>query len=317
MRASERQAGCLAPTVLSIVVVNWNARDLLRSCLRSIYANPQKCSFDVTVVDNASADGSTDMVRQCFPEVRLIENRRNVGFAHANNQGIRRSNGRLILLLNPDTEVQAGALQALTNFLDGQPRAGAVGPRLLNPDGSLQPSCHPTPTLAREFWRLFHLDAIYPYARYPMHRWDQDTPRRVDVIQGACLLLRRDALDQVGLLDEDYFMYSEEVDLCTRLRRAGWQIYWVPRAKVVHYGAQSTRQVADEMFLQLHRSKVLYFRKHCNNLTVRLYKLLLFAAALARLAGHPVVWLAHPSRRQDILTLAGRYRQLIAALPEI
>ena len=119
---------------------------------------------------------------------------------------------------------------------------------------------------------MFHLDQFYPYAIYPMEQWNQDQPREVDVLMGACLLIRREALDEVGLLDEDFFMYSEEVDLCTRLRRSGWLLYWMPSAEVIHFGGQSTRQVAEEMFLRLYEGKILYFRKHHSSLTVFIYK---------------------------------------------
>ena len=143
--------------------------------------------------------------------------RENVGFARANNQGLALATGRYVLLLNPDTEVHAGALEALVAFMDAHPRAGACGARLLNADGSLQPACHPMLTPGREFWRLLFLERLWPRATYPLGRWDTVTPRRVEVIKGACLLLRRAALDQVGVLDDSYFMYTEEVDLCYRL----------------------------------------------------------------------------------------------------
>ena len=266
-------------------------------------------------MDNASTDGSAQMVRERFPWVRLIENRENVGFARASNQAIRDSAGRYVLLLNPDTEVKPGALETLVRFMDAHSKAGAAGARLLDPDGTLQPSCHPAPTLSRELWRLFHLDALWPYACYPMAVWDLDTPREVDAAQGACLILRREALDQVGLLDEDYFIYSEEVDLGHRLRQHGWEVYWVPQAVVVHYGGRSTEQVAPEMFLRLYQGKVLYFRKHHGWLAVRAYKLILLVAALARLLVSPLAWLERPPRRQEHLALAGHYRRLVTALP--
>ena len=318
---------------LSIVIVNWNTRELLAQCLESLVAShdvqipgPAKqpeihrhspITTEVRVVDNASTDGSAAMIRARFPWVWLVENRENVGFARANNQAIRESVGRYVLLLNSDTEVKSGALETLVRFADAHPQVAAVGPRLLNPDGSLQGSCHPAPTLAGEVWRLFHLDALWPYALYPMSEWELDTPRRVDVIQGACLLLRRTALDQIGLLDEDYFMYSEEVDLCQRLRRAGLSLYWVPESQVVHHGGRSTQQVAAEMFLQLYQSKLLYFRKHHGWPAAQLYKVILAAAACARLSLSPLAWLAQFPRRERRLTLAGQYLRLLRALPEL
>jgi GT2 family glycosyltransferase len=311
---------------LSIVVVSWNTRDLLAQCLASVLADGRDArrsqdgrnpTAEVIVVDNQSSDGSAAMVRQRFPRARLIENTQNVGFARANNQVFPLCSGRYVLLLNPDTDVHPGALSELVRFMDAHPRAGGAGARLVNADGTLQPSCHPAPTLARELWRLFHLDALMPLARYRMERWDVEAPRQVDVTQGACLILRRAALDNVGVLDEDYFIYSEEVDLCYRLRHQGWRIWWVPRAIVTHYGGQSTRQVAREMFLRLYQGKVLYFRKHYGPGAAREYKLILLGAGLARLAVSPLAWLTRQPERSQRLTLTGHYRRLIAALPSL
>ncbi|RME42336.1 MAG: glycosyltransferase family 2 protein [Caldilineae bacterium] len=300
---------------LDIIIVNWNTRDLLARCLDSVLAHPPAEPFTVWVVDNASTDGSPAMVRSRFPQVRLLENRENAGFARANNQAIRQSKGDAILLLNSDTEVKAGALAALGDFLSRHPDAGAVGPQTLNPDGSLQTSCYPAPTLPRELWRLFHLDALHPYGVYAMHQWDRRRPREVEVLLGACLLVRRAVVEQVGLLDEDYFMYSEEVDFCYRIRRAGWRLYWVPQAQIVHYGGQSTRQVAADMFLHLYSGKLMYFRKNYSPVAGQVYKLILLAASVTRLLLSPLAWLGLSPDRERHLTLAGRYWQLLKQLP--
>jgi GT2 family glycosyltransferase len=296
---------------LSVIIVNWNTRDLLADCLESIAANAPAYSYEIIVVDNASADDSVGMIKTRFPHVTLIENSGNPGFAQANNQAIARSGGRYVLLLNPDTVVLPDALDKLVDFMDRHPRAGAAGSRLFSADGSLQISCYPYPTLFRELWRLSHLDAIHPIAEYDMSRWSVDTPREVEAIQGSCLMLRREALDQVGLLDESFFMYSEEVDLCLRIRLGGWPLYWVPQSRVIHYGGQSSKLVADEMFLQLYRGKVQYFRKHTRPLVVALYKLVLLAAACARVVLAPLAWLERPSQRRHHIAVAGQYQKLI------
>jgi len=310
---------------LSIVLVNWNTRDLLARCLESLIgdqgimihghgwqsAEQADSGTDVLVVDNASSDGSAAMVQECFPWVQLIENKDNVGFAAASNQGIRHTQGRYVLLLNSDTQVRPGALDALVGFMEVTPQAGATGPRLLNADGSLQPSCHPLPTPGREFWRLFFLDRIWRRATYPMHRWDATAPRQVDVIQGACLLLRRDALTQVGLLDEQYFMYSEEVDLCFRLAQAGWERWWVPGAEVIHFGGQSTQQMAEAMYLQLYRSKVQFYRKYGGPHQVQRFK------RLVKLAYWPRLIMTFPCMtfRASLAPKVRVYRQVLAQLP--
>ncbi len=303
---------------LSIIIVNWNTYELLEECLQSVLeniSNQQAFEAETFIVDNASTDGSAQRVKQRFPWVQLIENQENAGFARANNQAIRQSSGRYLLLLNPDTRVQPGALEFLVRFMEDHPQVGAAGARLLNPDGTLQISCYPGPTLFREFWRLLHLDVLWPLGTYRMADWDVITSRRVEVIQGACLIARREALNQAPLLDEGYFIYSEDVDLCYRLRQAGWQLYWVPQAEVVHYGGQSTSQTEAAMFLRLYQGKVLYFRKHRGWWPAQVYKLILLIAALIRQLLSPLVWLTSPTHRRRKLILARYYRKLLRALP--
>lgn len=300
---------------LSIVIVSWNTRALLEQCLASIYTHPPSVAFETIVVDNASRDGSADAARQGFPQARLIENAVNVGFAPANNQAIELCQGELVLLLNPDTRVLPGALDAMIRFMDEHPQAGAAGARVLNPDGTLQTSCYPAPTLSRELWRLFHLDRLRAYGVYDMAGWDVRRSRQVDAVLGACLIARRRTLDQVGALDPDYFFTGEEIDLCHRIRSAGWSIHWIPQAGIIHYGGQSARQVAAQSFLHLYQGKVLYFRKRHGWLTAQLYKLVVAAATLSRLLLSPLAWLEPAERRRQHLSLAGHYWRLLLRLP--
>lgn len=312
-----RQITSDSANLLSIIIVSWNTASFLENCLASILANPPAWQFEIWVVDNSSTDDSSRMVQEKYPRVHLIENDENVGFARANNQVLRQCTGKYILLLNPDTIVASGALQALIDFLDKHPQTGAAGPKILNPDGSLQISSHPKPTLSRELWRLFHLDSLTPYALYPPTKWQANQPQEVDLVAGSCLLLRKEVLEQVGILDEDFFIYSEEIDLCYRVQGAGWRIYWVPEAEVVHFGGQSTQQVPIEMFLHLYRSNIKYFRKHYGWPTAQTYKLILRIAALARLIVAPFVIFEHASRRQKHISLVDRYWHLILALPSM
>lgn len=301
-------------TELSIIIVSWNTVDLLDACLGSIMAHPPRRHFEVIVVDNASTDGSVQMVRRQYPDVTLLKNENNVGFARANNQGIQQASGRHLLLLNPDTEVRADALETLLDFLERNGSVGAVGARILNRDGTLQHSCYPAPTLFNEWLHLFHLDRE---RREGMESWDVTQPRAVEVLLGACIMVRGEALDDVGPLDERFFMYSEEVDFCHRLREAGWSLYWVPQAQVVHYGGQSTRQAATDMFLRLYEGKLLYFRKHRGRGAAWLYKLILLIGSLPRLALIPIAWLERPPKREEHRALAGRYWRLMRALPAL
>lgn len=299
---------------LSIIIVNWNTCDFLARCLQSLEESVGKrgtFSIETFVVDNASTDGSPQMVRERFSRVGLIENAQNVGFALANNQAIRRSQGRYVVLLNSDTEVHPGAFEMMVEFMDEHSRAAGCGPLLLNADGTLQPSCHPMLTPEREFWRLMFLDRIWPKATYAQAQWNRSVHHQVEVIKGACLLLRRDALDQVGLLDDRYFMYTEEMDLCYRLLEAGWELWWVPQAEIVHYGEASSRQIAEEMYIQLYRSKAQFHRKFGGTRRVNRFKRWLALAYWPR-------WMiaALISRFQPkTVTRAHTYRRLLIELP--
>jgi GT2 family glycosyltransferase len=288
---------------LSIAIVNWNTCDLLAGCLSAVQQDlehSKQLRVETFVVDNASSDNSPQMVLQRFPWVNLISNQENLGFARANNQAIQQARGKYVLLLNSDTEIHIGALESLVSFTNAHPRVGACGARLIGGDGRLERACHPMLTPEREFWRLTFLDQVWPRATYTMENWDTDTPRRVEVIKGACLLLRSEALDQVGLLDGQYHMYTEEVDICYRLDKAGWELWYVPQAVVTHYGAASSMQAAETMYVQLYRSKVQFYRKIGGERSARRFKILTTAAYLPRA-------LLHPKRRV--------YRRLLAELP--
>lgn len=315
--SNEPQAAKNLRMKLSIIIVNWNTKNLLSDCIASVYDRALGDDFELIVVDNDSSDGSQVMIRTQFPEVNLITNSNNPGFAKANNQALRICSGENILLLNPDTIVKPGAIETLVKFIDENPEAGAVGARLLNPDGSLQRSAYPKPTLFREFWRLFHLDKLMHLGKYPMNRWNLDQAMEVDILKGACILIRREALDDAGLLDEEYFMYSEDLDLCTRLTNAGWRLYWIPNAEVIHFGGQSTKQVPEEMFLRLYEGKIMYFRKHQSNTAGRGYKLILYLASIARLALTPLTIFEKSSKRSVHRDLSHNYRQLLFALPNL
>lgn len=301
--------------LLSIVIVSWNTCDLLDKCIASIYAYPLDGDFEIWVVDNASVDGSSELVGRKYPEVHLILSPKNLGFARANNLAIRESTGKYVLLLNPDTEIKPGALVTLVRFMEENTQAGGAGPYLLNPDGTLQISCYPLPTLSRELWRLFHLDAFYPFGTYKQEYWDPNQVRRVGVLKGACMILRHTALDEVGLMDEDYFMYTEEVDLCYRFTKGGWPLYWVPQASIVHYGGQSVHQVSAEMFLHLYKSKIVYIRKHYGRLASWIFKLILLGATLPRVIFIPLARIGRSKNSDHYLVLAQNYRRLLFSLP--
>ncbi len=252
-----------AAPLVSVIVVSWNTRELLRACLDSIYAQPPDGPFDVWVVDNASADGSPAMVRERFPQAHLIENATNRGFAAANNLGLRQSRGRYALLLNSDAEATPGALTAMARFMDEHPRAGAAGPKLLNPDGSFQASYARFPTLLSELALLTGTARWWqgPYAPSPRPQASEQA-RPVDWVAGAALIVRRAAMDEVGLMDERYFLYSEETDWCWRLGRGGWPVWYLPRVEIVHHAGASSQQRSVQTYALLYEGKLRFFAQH-------------------------------------------------------
>jgi GT2 family glycosyltransferase len=249
---------------LSILVVNWNTRDLLVDCLQSVHDTLQGLQFELLVVDNASTDGSVAMVREKFPTVRLIENQENVGFARASNQAIDHSRGRYVMLLNSDARLMGDAAQQIVHFLDTHPRTGIVGARLISPEGDPQVAYGPLPTLMSEVVSLLGMDkGLASAASGPA--CGQTTAARPALetgwVGGACLTARRQTLEEIGLLDEQFFMFSEEVDLCRRATSAGWDVVHLPWAEVIHVGAGSTGPTSGR-YLMLYQAKLRYFAKH-------------------------------------------------------
>jgi hypothetical protein len=249
--------------LLSVCIVNWNTRDDLRRCLDSLAAGAGALEIEVFVVDNGSGDGSAEMVEQEFPRVRLIRNADNTGFAHGNNQAIRQSRGDYVLLLNSDTIVSPGAPAALVAGMEAEPAAGIGGPKLLNADGSLQYSCRRFPTFTAG---LFRNSFFGPRTRkvrdYLMTDFDHASVAEVDWVSGAALCIRRAALERIGLLDERYFMYCEDVDWCYTAARAGWKVKYFPDAVITHIIGRSSDQAVERMVRAHHHSMRLFYWKH-------------------------------------------------------
>lgn len=268
---------------LSIVIVSYNTRQLLGECLDSVYASLAESDLasEVIVVDNASRDGSVAMVRKHFPQVKLIANEDNRGFAAANNQALRALGygtgdapypppPQYVMLLNPDTIVSGNALTTLVHFMDENPGVGACGARLLHGDGSFQHSAFAFPTLFQVFLDFFPINHRLTDSRlngrYPHRLYQAGLPFPIDHPLGAALMVRREAIVQVGFLDERFFIYCEEIDWCLRIKAAGWSIWCVPEAEIVHHVAQSTSQFRAEMFVALWRSRYQLFEKHYSRL---------------------------------------------------
>ncbi len=256
---------------LSVIIVNWNTCQLLDRCLLTLAKELKALNLldnggEVFVVDNNSADGSEAVVAKNHSWVKFIRNIENLGFARANNQALQLASGKYVLLLNPDTEIYSGAIASLINFLETHPHAGIVAPQLINPDGSIQPSCRQFPSFTALLCELIGLSRIMPIGSsarsYKMLDWGHDDERQVDQPQGACLLIRKELFSQIGLFDEGFFMLFEEVDWCYRVKQAGWEIWFTPKAKVLHHLGQAIKQVKAKMILSSHRGLYRYWYKH-------------------------------------------------------
>ncbi len=249
---------------LSIVIVSFNTREMLRDCLAALPAASSGLSTQVFVVDNASPDASADMVRTEFPDVMLIANRDNPGFARANNQALKQSSGRFVVILNPDTVPEPGSLTLLLRYIEAHPDVGAVGPMLLNTDGSLQRNGRTFPTPFREFLGHTGLRNLIRGSRGPgweYGRTDFDIEADTDSVTGACMMLPHSVMDRVGMLDEEFFMFYEEVEWCWRIKRAGLRIVYLPQSRVVHHWMGSVRQHSRLMTIKLFQSMLVYYRK--------------------------------------------------------
>jgi GT2 family glycosyltransferase len=252
---------------VAVVIVNYNVRDLLDQALRSLYETAPTLVGEIWVVDNASTDDSVEFLKRHWPQVNVICNEENRGYGRANNQGILKSSSKYILILNPDTLVQRGALQELVEFMESRPQAGACGPKIVSPEGRFRPECRrgfPTPLAA--FSRLFGLSTLFPrsrlFGKYHLTYLEPDYETQVDALSGACMIVRREAADPVGYFDEEYFLYGEDIDWCWRMKRAGWEIWYIPRASIAHVKGASMRRSPgrpDWFFFEAMR---VFVRKH-------------------------------------------------------
>lgn len=279
---------------VSVIIVNWNTRELLRNCLASIIEETRGISYEIIVVDNASADGSAAMCETEFPNATLIANTANRGFAAANNQGMEVAAGRYILLLNPDTIVLEQAIDRCVAYADHRPDIGVVGCQVLETDGKIQQTGFSFPSPWTLFLTLSGLPRVFPhlplFSRPQLGSWDRRSERDIDVISGMFMLVRREAIREVGFMDESYFVYAEETDWCFRFWKAGWRRVFYPGAQIIHIdgGGKSTSQINVKMLVQLQKSMLIYFRKNLGFFPWLLAKGLFLLANAARYVG----WIA-------------------------
>ncbi len=304
---------------LSIIIVNWNSAAFLRKCLQSIYANTHGISFEVVVVDNASFDGSDDLVQRQFPQVRFIQSQENLGFARANNRAFKHARGRNLLFLNPDTEIVGRALNVMLSSLNSAPDAGAIGCKLLNSDLSVQTNCiQPYPTILNQAlnaealrnkfpkWRMWGMQALFD---------GKQGLAEVEVVSGACLMTRRDVFENVEGFTADYFMYTEDIDFCFKVARAGWKNLYSGEATVIHHGGGSTDAKSKSHFavLLMRESILKFFRLRRGRIYTAAYRGALAGAALVRLIvlGGLLVLPAAPARRESLRASFAKWRKLL------
>ncbi len=273
---------------VSIVIVNWKTPELLAQCLDSIAERDRgACDFELQVVDNNSGDGSVEMIKKRFPHVYLTENDDNVGFSRACNQVIPLCKGKYVLLLNPDTIVTEDAVSAMADYLDSEESAGAVGPKVLNTDGTLQLACRRSfPSLKASFYRLTYLSRLFPnskvVAEYNLGHLDPDKRADVDALSGSAMMVRRHVIEQIGLLDEDIFMFGEDIDWCWRIKEAGYRVVYIPESIVYHIHGASSRKRPIGATINLHKGMEVFYKKHLAKKYWAPVNLLVYAAIWSR-----------------------------------
>ena len=287
--------------VVSVVIVSWNTKQLLLGCIESLLRHAGEFGLELIVVDNASSDGSADAIETLYPEIKLIRSRENLGFARGNNLGIVASRGDYVCLVNSDIEVHDDALQKMIAFLERHPEIGVLGARLRNADGSIQQSCWNFPDLKRSFAEAFGLHWLIPGNIHFTRLVDLSVqnPISVDVACGAFCVIRRTALDQVGLLDERFYFYGEDIDWCRRFWDAGWQVGYFPAGEVIHHGGASSARAPAKYQVQAVRARMQYWRKHYSSLAMPLFYASLICLHLFRLVGGMLAASLRPGESAD------------------
>lgn len=265
---------------LSIVIVNYNVKHFLKQCLHSVYDAIQSIDAEVFVVDNNSKDGSVQMVKTCFPTVKLIANSDNTGFSKANNQAIKESKGEYVLLLNPDTLVQKDTFEKCIAFMDATPQAGSLGVKMINGKGEFLPeSKRSLPVPAVAFYKIFGLSKLFPsskrFGSYHLTYLDNDSIHEVEVLSGAYMFLRKSVLEEVGYLDEDFFMYGEDVDLSYRIIKGGYKNFYFPETRIIHYKGESTKKGSINYVLVFYSAMQIFVRKHFTGTHIKWFSLIL------------------------------------------
>jgi hypothetical protein len=296
---------------LSIVIVNWNAGKFLDRCLASIYKNLSRPAFEVIVVDNNSSDDSVKMVKEKYPQVELIENEMNCGFARANNQAIEKSRARYVLILGSDTTVFPGTIEKLIEFMDGRKEVGAVSPRILNLDGSVQSLGRDLPNLTNTFLQYFLPYKFYRIVQNFLRKKNEEI-FEVDGLSGSAMLIKKETLLSVGLFDEQMPLYAEDIDLCYRIKKAGWNMWCCPNVSITHMGGGSTGLVPIESKVKAYQAPYVYFSKHYGGKTALLVRTMIGVSSIIRMMVWLMLYCLKEKRRNTAINKFRSYKVLLS-----
>jgi len=289
---------------VSVIIVSWNAKKHLIDCLNSLAENQDGYPQEIIVVDNASSDGSPEIVKKEYPHVKLIRNEENLGFAKANNIGIEAGSGKYVALVNSDIVVLRDCIKKMIEFMDRNPSVGMAGPRILNPDRTLQVSCRHFPSVWNNLCQVLGLNKVFPKAVFfsepLMKYWALDVERKVDVLSGCFWMLRRAALDEVGLLDEDFFIYGEDIDWCKRFHQAGWDVMFYPGAEAIHFGWASSNNAPIRFYIEMQKADLQYWEKHHSKAAQMIYWMIILLRQLVRIPVYAVRYVVYVKKRETI-----------------
>lgn len=288
---------------VSIVIVTWNCKKFLQECLDSLAEQRRSPQTEIIVVDNASVDGSPELVRDSYPEVTLIRSSENLGFTKGNNVGIRKSSGEYVLLINPDVHVLDGCINKMLDYMEKNPRIGLLGPRMLGADGKSDRSYMGAPTLWNLLCRALALDALFPKSKlfggFLMFYFDRSQTAEVDILNGWFWVTRREALDEVGLLDENLFMYGDDLDWSKRFRDAGWKVVYFPEAEAIHYGGGTTARAPVRFSVEMQKANFQYWKKNYGKISQLAYRSIIGLHQLTRMIAYSLLFLNPMTNRED------------------
>lgn len=280
---------------ISYVIVNWNGKDVLKGCLDSLQTESRGINYEIIVVDNNSSDGSQKLLKKQYPDVILIENKDNLGFSKANNIGIEQSKGELLFLVNSDIIALEHSIENMLDYMDKNPEVGMAGPKVFNHDMTKQTSCSKYPGIWNGMCGAFALNRVFPnssfFSDWRMDYWDHMSERSADVLSGCFWAIRRKALDDVGLLDELFFIYGEDIDWSRRFNNSKWKVKFNPKSKIIHLGGASSNRTPIRFYIEMQKANLKYWKKHHSLLKVLAYKLILFVHHLIRALARTLILL--------------------------